>query len=735
MSGTRVISAILVLALALAGTATLLGLLNLNGVPVAHADPVSRYVALTGNDGGNDCTNDSSPCRTIQHAVDVAATDDVILVATGVYTDMHVRLVPPGYRYPPASGTITQVVYVSKTVAIRGGYTTAFTDPPAPEANPTTLDAQGKGRGMVIAGAVSPTVEGLRFTGGYATGLGGSTWENSIVGGGGAVYIISATASFSNNLVFDNASHDGSGLFLYGSAATLSNNTISSNTAVYFGGGVFLYESAATLDGNTINANTTTDPSISSGGGMYVFKGAVTLIGNTVYSNTVESNGGGIILNTAPNSTLVGNTIMSNIAGSTGRGGGLWMRYCDGTVLSGNTFVANATGSRGGGLYGDGGHVTLVENRIVSNTADLGGGMWFAGRAVTLTGNTILSNTAEVGGGVCLEYNKAMLDGNTISFNRATLEDGEGGGLFLYESDARLNGNIITFNSADRGGGLGLYRSSPALTNTVIADNIAGKSGAGLNIRLRSLARLWHTTIARNHGGDGSGVYIDFMGESGAGGIVSNVAMTNTILVSHTVGITVATGSTATLAATLWHSNTHDWGDTGTILTGALNYRGDPLFAADGYHLLDGSAAIDKGVDAGVTSDIDGDARPCGQGYDLGADEIYCACAVALGGVSVSGPASGYTGTLTLYTFTAVVTPSNTTPPITYTWQATEQSPVVTTTDAINHGVAFAWTTPGTKTITVTARNCGNSDTATHTISIKAGVQYKLYLPLVLRQL
>jgi hypothetical protein len=149
---------------------------------------------------------------------------------------------------------------------------------------------------------------------------------------------------------------------------------------------------------------------------------------------------------------------------------------------------------------------------------------------------------------------------------------------------------------------------------------------------------------------------------------------------------------------------------------------------------LDGSAAIDQGVDAGVATDIDGDARPCGQGYDLGADETYCACAVALGGVSVSGPASGFTGTLHLYTFTALVTPSNTTPPITYTWQATEQSQVITTTDAVNHAVAFAWTAPGTKTITITARNCGNSDTATHFIAIEAGAQHQLYLPLVLRR-
>jgi hypothetical protein len=127
--------------------------------------------------------------------------------------------------------------------------------------------------------------------------------------------------------------------------------------------------------------------------------------------------------------------------------------------------------------------------------------------------------------------------------------------------------------------------------------------------------------IARNTGGDGSGVcvigYPDF-------GKYSTVALTNTVLVSHTVGITVAQGSTATLQATLWGNET-DWAGAGTLLTGTVNVWGDPAFvdpAAGDYHISLGSAAIDAGVDAGVTSDMDGQPRPIGGGYDIGADEL-----------------------------------------------------------------------------------------------------------------
>lgn len=55
-----------------------------------------------------------------------------------------------------------------------------------------------------------------------------------------------------------------------------------------------------------------------------------------------------------------------------------------------------------------------------------------------------------------------------------------------------------------------------------------------------------------------------------------------------------------------------------------VNLWGSPAFVnPDGgdYHITAASAARDAGVNAGVSVDIDGDPRPVGAGYDIGADE------------------------------------------------------------------------------------------------------------------
>ncbi|MEM7534501.1 MAG: Ig-like domain-containing protein, partial [Chloroflexota bacterium] len=80
------------------------------------------------------------------------------------------------------------------------------------------------------------------------------------------------------------------------------------------------------------------------------------------------------------------------------------------------------------------------------------------------------------------------------------------------------------------------------------------------------------------------------------------------------------------------------------------------------------------------------------------------------------------------YTFTAIGVPFNATPPVTYTWQATDQPDVVQAGGIVN-AVTWSWATMGVKEITVVAQNALAVVTQTHTITIQEQVWTHLTAP------
>jgi PKD repeat protein len=694
-------------------------------------------------DGPPTCDFDS-----VQVAVDSAGDQDLIKVATGIYSDVHARPSPAGYIGP---GIITQVLYISKTLTIQGGYTTTNWTTPDPETNPTILDAQGQGRVLFVANAVNPTIEGLGLTGGDATGLGGYQLYDQA---GGGVFVFDAAPVLSGNVIYSNTAGirgAGGGVYLYRDRGTLQGNTIVANYAGADGGGLNLWLSSGTMADNLITANT----AYTWGGGIFMadspilmernwyeanyakFGGGVSLTGsdgailreNTIVSHTniaaagmyfgytgwttralVISNtfaynesyiGSGVYIMYGP-SDFIGNDISHNLAYFDA--GGLYA-FSSEALFEGNLFSYNQAFSTGGGLYLEYSLATMRENTFARNLAQNGAGAWLYSCDTAMYDDHYEENSAtDVGGGLVLWYSPSPLDGGTFVSNTAA----SGGGLAVIETDhAAISNTRIAESTASYGGGVLLYSSSARLVNTIIAANEAGLAGPGLLVA-DSTAHLLHSTIADNYGAENSGVLVTTWDA-----LSSQAAMTNTILAGHTLGITVSAGCSATLEATLWENQTN-WAGAGSITTGTVNLWGSPVFLdplGGDYHIAPDSPAIDAGVDAGISIDIDGDPRPYAGGYDLGADEAITTSCIPIAEVTFMPTET------TLFaptTFTAVISPENATEPIAYVWDFGDGSPLVTGPQVIH---AFDC---GVEPVTLTATNDCSQQVISQVVQVDA---------------
>lgn len=455
---------------------------------------------------------------TIQAAVDAASDGDLIKVAAGTYSDLHGHAAPVGYYGP---GVITQVVYLDKALTLRGGYSAADWDMPAPLANPTIIDAGGGGRALVIAGAA--TVEGFHLTGGDARDLRGSDRAGGSTDAGGGVFISSALPTLQNCRIYSNTAHQGGGGYVDRTAAFLYDNAIYSNTA-HWGGGATLWDSDATLIGNTITGNTATkagapgppDVFISAGGGLEIGNdGGVdsypTLIGNTITGNSAEKHGGGLAVGNRVHATIHQNTISANSAIT---GGGLYLSgqdtEGDEVRITENVIAHNTATQDGGGMALWDSRPWIQSNDIFSNTAIAGGGIYAHGPGwggdedggPALFGNTFTFNTASVnGGGMMLDFSAAAVIGNHFENNEAR----EGGALYLLLSNATVDRNAFKANVAERGGALGFQGGNARLYNNLIFENQATERGSAL-YTFGASPTFAHNTIARNTGGDGSAI-------------------------------------------------------------------------------------------------------------------------------------------------------------------------------------------------------------------------------------
>jgi len=97
--------------------------------------------------------------------------------------------------------------------------------------------------------------------------------------------------------------------------------------------------------------------------------------------------------------------------------------------------------------------------------------------------------------------------------------------------------------------------------------------------------------------------------------------------------------------------------------------------------------------------------------------------------LAISGPITG--AVRTAHRFTATVSPTVVTRPVTYTWTIAGQSSIVHAgQNSLTDTVSLVWNIAGRHTFTVTARNAFG----TASVSRSVYLEHRVYLPLILRQ-
>jgi predicted outer membrane repeat protein len=540
---------------------------------------------------------------------------------------------------------------------------------PSPSAQPTVIDAQdvARRRGVYIDGAeaVTITLEGLVIQGGHTQDSNGAgiyvmtgtvelrnlELRRNVARGpsarGGGLYVASGTVTLASSLIKQNAAKNGSQVNHRGATVSRNDSTRRDDSEPR-GGGIALLGGTTTIRDTVFDDNWAADR----GGAAYIEGASATFQSNVFRDNSAEVMGGAIdtVLAWA---SLTGNLFVRNT--TPGSGGGMWLASSVANLRN-NVFQDNSAGrhgGEGGAVYTAGGEITLVGNSFLANSASAGGGVTTWTSAVTLNDNTFRSNSAQVeGGAMHTWYGEITMSGNTFEDNSS----GDGGGICAELGEITMHENTFRGNSANSGGALRFNSQSATVWGNLFRDNSAERGG-GLYMEDSIVTQRANTRRGNSAVTSAGAVYVhnctvgavnDIIVESLSpwegvqiqGGTLT--ARHWTLVDNGNYALTTDAGSTVELTNTIVASHTVAgfWGpgiradhtlffESGTPCGGGAsctnNLSGDPKFrnpAAGDYHINPGSAAIDSGIDAGVSNDIDYELRPF-RVADVGADEYW----------------------------------------------------------------------------------------------------------------
>ena len=164
-------------------------------------------------------------------------------------------------------------------------------------------------------------------------------------------------------------------------------------------------------------------------------------------------------------------------------GGGIYAQ--GGTLTVVNSTISGNTANQGGGIDVEGGTLTVNQSTISGNTAGfLGGGIDVEDGTLTVNQSTISDNTAARGGGTYAQGGTLTVNQSTISDNTAAgvISITYGGGIDVEGGTLTVNQSTISGNTANAGSSGGISNSGTLTVNqSTISDNTAASGGGGIS--------------------------------------------------------------------------------------------------------------------------------------------------------------------------------------------------------------------------------------------------------------
>ncbi|WP_434684526.1 DUF4347 domain-containing protein [Pseudanabaena minima] len=244
-----------------------------------------------------------------------------------------------------------------------------------------------------------------------------------------------------------------------------------------------------TFDGLTItNGRGVTGGGISNNG-----VGTLTVSNSNVSGNSVTNSGGGLFTNTG-NLTVINSTVSNNT--SNADGGGIVSR--GGALTITNSTVSNnrSLNSGGGGIVSDGTTLTLTNSTVSGNTTCLvagcvAGGIYI-GNNGTISNSTISGNSSfGDGGGIFSNGGVVTITNSTITNNISDSlnnDSGNGGGIFAFPGNLTISNSIVAGNF-DSPNNAGLGTINPDVSGSFIdgGNNLIGDSTGSVNFTISTL--------------------------------------------------------------------------------------------------------------------------------------------------------------------------------------------------------------------------------------------------------